>query len=148
MTGPRRPPRIAETTAGALRRGDSHAFEELYTQLRGDVYNLAARIVRDRGEAEDITQEVFLRAFRHLPGKKDQIRPEAWVFRTTVNACYDHLRRRKPAPMELIDGREAVAHDAVEQAATAPRGRRGAGAVEPALPDGARAQRPPRPRER
>jgi RNA polymerase sigma factor (sigma-70 family) len=119
MTEPTRPQRVAESTADALRRGDAHAFEELYVQLRGDVYNLAARIVGDRGEAEDITQEVFLRAFRHLPGKADQLRPEAWVFKTTVNACYDHLRRRKPAPVELMADREAAAHDGFEQAATA-----------------------------
>lgn len=119
MTQQARPPRIAEATAEALRRGDPRAFEELYVQLRGDVYNLAARIVGDRGEAEDIAQEVFLRAYRHLPGKAEQLRPDSWVFRTTVNACYDHLRRRKPAPVEPVAGREPAAGDAFEQAATA-----------------------------
>ncbi len=119
MTAPPRPQRLAESTADALRRGDTHAFEELYVQLRGDVYNLAARIVGDRGDAEDIAQEVFLRAFRHLPGKTEQLRPEAWVFKTTVNACYDHLRRRKTAPVELTTGREAAVTDTFEQAATA-----------------------------
>lgn len=119
MTEHARAPRVAESTADALRRGDPHAFEELYVQLRGDVYNLAARIVGDRGEAEDIAQEVFLRAYRHLPGKTEQLRPDAWVFRTTVNACYDHLRRRKPTPLESATGHEPAAGDAFEQAATA-----------------------------
>ena len=119
MTESTRPRRVPDSTADALRRGERQAFEELFVQLRGDVYNLAARIVGDRGEAEDITQEVFLRAFRHLPGKKDQVLPEAWVFRTTVNACYDHLRRRRPVPAELVADREPAAHDTFEQAATA-----------------------------
>jgi RNA polymerase sigma-70 factor (ECF subfamily) len=100
-----------------LRRGDRQAFEQLFVLLRGDVYNLAARILGDRDEAQDITQEVFLRAYRHLPEASDQVRPEAWVFRTTVNACYDHLRRRGPAPIELDAEREAAANDAVRQAA-------------------------------
>lgn len=128
MTGPVRRQRVAESTADALRRGDPRAFEELYVLLRGEVYNLAARIVGDRGEAEDITQEVFLRAFRHLPGKTDQARPEAWVFRTTVNACYDHLRRRAPATVALANDHDLAAGDGFEQSATA-------AAVEKALGD-------------
>jgi RNA polymerase sigma-70 factor (ECF subfamily) len=118
MTESRRTQPVAESTVEALRRGDQKAYEELYRLLHARVYNLAARIVGDRGEAEDITQEVFLRAFRHLPGITGPLRPEAWVFRTTVNACYDHLRRRKPAPAEFVDGREAAAGDAFDQAAT------------------------------
>lgn len=119
MTRPTRPRRIDAPTVDALRRGDPHAFEEIYIQLRGDVYNLAARIVGDRREAEDITQEVFLRAFSNLPGKADQARPDAWVFRTTVNACYDHLRRRTPTPVDGALEGEATARDGYAQAATA-----------------------------
>jgi RNA polymerase sigma-70 factor (ECF subfamily) len=131
MTRPTRPPRIDGPTADALRRGDPRAFEALYVQLRGDVYNLAARIVGDRREAEDITQDVFLRAFRHLPGKADQVRPEAWVFRTTVNACYDHLRRRTPVPVDAQDDRTAAATDTYAQAATAAAVEETLGRLEP-----------------
>lgn len=131
MTRPTRPPRVDESTAEALRRGDPHAFEDLYVQLRGDVYNLAARIVGDRREAEDITQEVFLRAFRHLPGKADQARPDAWVFRTTVNACYDHLRRRTPTPVDAPPADEAHTQDAYAQAAMAAAVEETLGRLEP-----------------
>ena len=69
-------------------------FEQLYRDSHARVYNLAARVVGDRDDAADITQEVFLRAYTHPPDEHGMRKPERWLYRVTVNACYDHLRRR------------------------------------------------------
>ena len=98
--------------------GDSQPawFEQLYSSSHARIYNLAARIVGDRDDAADITQEVFLRAFVHPPDEQGMRNPEPWLYRVTVNACYDHLRRRTgraTTPLEdvgeIASGRDGFA---------------------------------------
>ena len=79
-----------------LRAGDRDAFEQLYELYRGQIYNLTLRIVHSPEDACDITQEVFIKAFRKLPESPvtDQhLTP--WLYRVAVNASYDHLRTRR-----------------------------------------------------
>ena len=80
----------------ALRAGRAEAFERLYADYHAPIYNLCARIVGDREEAKDLTQDVFIAAFRDLPpaGKK-QLKLRAWLYRVATNACLNHLRSRK-----------------------------------------------------
>jgi RNA polymerase sigma-70 factor (ECF subfamily) len=59
------------------------------------LYNLAARITHDREEAKDVTQEVFLKAFRDIPRQGDDFRLKPWLYRVTTYTCFDALRRRK-----------------------------------------------------
>jgi len=119
-----------EALAAALRRGETGAFEQLYSALHTSIYNFAARLLDDREEAKDVTQEVFLAAYRDLPRHRGALRVEPWLFRVTMNACYDRLRaraRHADAPLEevsaLVDAR-----DGYDQAAMA-------AAVEAALRD-------------
>ncbi len=123
-------PSEQEAIATALRRGDRGAFEQLYTALHPSIYSFAARLLDDREEAKDVTQEVFLAAYRDLPRHRGALRVEPWLFRVTMNACYDRLRaraRRADTPLEevatLVDTR-----DGYDQAAMAT-------AVEAALRD-------------
>lgn len=78
-------------------------FERLYREHHARVYNLAARIVGDRDDAADITQEVFLRAYSHSPGTSYGRSVEPWLYRVAVNASYDHLRRRAARPAAPLD---------------------------------------------
>jgi RNA polymerase sigma-70 factor, ECF subfamily len=116
-----------ETLATALRRGDRGAFEELYAALHPSIYSFAARLLDDSEEAKDVTQEVFLAAYRDLPRHRGALRVEPWLFRVTMNACYDRLRaraRRADTPLEevstLVDPRngydQAAMAAAVEEA--------------------------------
>ena len=79
---------------GACRRGDPAAFEELVARTQHRVYALAYRLVGDRGEAEDVAQEAYLRVFRSLGGFRQESRFETWLHRIVVNAAMTHLRRR------------------------------------------------------
>jgi RNA polymerase sigma-70 factor (ECF subfamily) len=79
----------------ALRAGDPDAFTALFNEYGVRLYNLAARITHDREEAKDVTQEVFLKAFRDIPRQGDDFRLKPWLYRVTTYTCFDALRRRK-----------------------------------------------------
>ena len=70
------------------------AFEDTAQKYRRRVYSLARYLLSNREEAEDVTQEVLLRLWRHQQGV-DEERLGAWLLRVTRNACYDLLRKRR-----------------------------------------------------
>jgi RNA polymerase sigma-70 factor (ECF subfamily) len=87
------------------RAGDESALSELYRRHERRVYNLALRTLGNPWDAADVAQETFIKAFRNLGSFKGEARFGTWLHRIAVNAAYDHLRRRKPEPMEaeIID---------------------------------------------
>ncbi len=84
------------------RCGDLHAFDEVYERFSEMVYNLAMRLSGNREEAADLTQEIFLRIYRHLGSFGGRSTLKTWVFRIAVNHCRDRLSRHVP-PMQSID---------------------------------------------
>ncbi|HEX9942978.1 MAG TPA: sigma-70 family RNA polymerase sigma factor [Thermoanaerobaculia bacterium] len=70
------------------------AFEDTAQKYRRRVYSFARYLLSNREEAEDVTQEVLLRLWRHQNGL-DEERLGAWLLRVTRNACYDLLRKRR-----------------------------------------------------
>jgi RNA polymerase sigma-70 factor (ECF subfamily) len=93
----------------------SAAFGKLHSEHAVGVYNLALRLVGNRDDARDITQEVLLKAYQRLDGPRELER--SWFYKVTVNACYDHLRRVKARPQAAEDPPEiAAAIDGYEQA--------------------------------
>jgi RNA polymerase sigma-70 factor (ECF subfamily) len=78
--------------ARRCRRGDADAWRELVRRFTPLVYRLSFRMLRDGAEAEDVSQEVFLRMHRSFDGY-DPTRPLApWVSRTTYHACLRRLQ--------------------------------------------------------
>ncbi|MBI4549409.1 MAG: sigma-70 family RNA polymerase sigma factor [Candidatus Omnitrophica bacterium] len=81
--------------------GDTTAFDRLFQAHKSRVINLSFRYVRGREAAEDIAQEVFLKVY----DKKVKVDPAAkfttWLYRVTVNASLDYLRRNKNSPRSL-----------------------------------------------
>ncbi len=75
------------------RAGDARAFEVLMNRHATQVFNLALRVVRDPHEAEDLTQEAFVRAWRGLPRFRAEARFSTWLYRIVTNLCYDRLPR-------------------------------------------------------
>jgi RNA polymerase sigma-70 factor, ECF subfamily len=75
--------------------GDPQAFGELVQRYERDAFNLAYRMLNDRGEAEDAAQEAFLRAYANLD-RYDMTRPfKTWLLSITSNHCIDRIRRRR-----------------------------------------------------
>jgi len=73
------------------RQGDEAAFEQLVLRHQRYVFNLAYRVLGDYTEAEDITQEAFVRVWRGLSGFRGQARFTTWLYRIVHNLCLNRL---------------------------------------------------------
>lgn len=78
--------------------GDTNAFEALVVAYQKQVYNLALRTVGNEEDAADMTQEVFLRAYRALGTFRGESKFSVWLYRLTTNVCIDFLRSRRRHP--------------------------------------------------
>ena len=86
------------------RCGDLQAFDEVYERFGEMVYNLALRLAGNREEAADLTQEVFLRIYRHLGSFGGRSTLKTWVFRIAINHCRDRLSHFKcPTSVVFVD---------------------------------------------
>jgi RNA polymerase sigma-70 factor (ECF subfamily) len=83
--------------------GEQDAFAELVYLFQDPVYNLCYRMLGENGEAEDATQETFLRVFKNL-GRYDTTRPfKTWLLSIASNHCIDRLRKRRMQFVSLDD---------------------------------------------
>jgi RNA polymerase sigma-70 factor (ECF subfamily) len=115
----------AELVARAC-EGDEAAFEQLVLRHQRYVFNLAYRVLGDYAEAEDMTQEAFVRVWRGLSGFRGQAQFTTWLYRIVHNLCLNRLPglRREllqtepleevladpgPSPTDLFDTRERLA---------------------------------------
>jgi RNA polymerase sigma-70 factor (ECF subfamily) len=84
------------------RAGDERAYRDLVARYQRQVYSVALRMVRSAEDAEDVTQETFVRVFRSIE-KYDPSRPfAAWLFTIAARLSIDHLRRRRTRPVSLV----------------------------------------------
>lgn len=90
------------------RLGDPAAFEEIYAEHEKMVFNLALRMTGDREDAAELTQEVFLRVYRHLERFRGRSTLKTWIFRIAINCCRSRFRRRKLPFLDLGPEPEAV----------------------------------------
>jgi RNA polymerase sigma-70 factor (ECF subfamily) len=75
-----------------LQRGDAKAFRELVLKHQDRVFSMSLRMLGDRREAEDLSQEVFLAVHRHIPRFRGQCRLSTWLYRITRNHCLNRLK--------------------------------------------------------
>jgi RNA polymerase sigma-70 factor (ECF subfamily) len=85
------------------RRGDDDAFARLVEAYQVPVYNLCYRILNDAAEAEDASQETFLRAYRNLASYDPQRKLSSWMLSIASHHCIDRLRRRRLVSLSLED---------------------------------------------
>ncbi len=115
----------AELVARA-RQGDEAAFERLVLRHQRYAFNMAYRVLDDYAEAEDATQEAFVRAWRGLPGFRREAKFTTWLYRIVHNLCLNRLPRLRrellqtepleevlanpdPAPPDRFDAQERMA---------------------------------------
>jgi RNA polymerase sigma-70 factor (ECF subfamily) len=87
--------------------GRPAAFDVIVQRHRRAVYQLCYRFVSNHEDASDLTQEVFLRAFRALQGFRGQASFATWLYRIGVNVCLNRAAAKRPAS-EPIDSRSHV----------------------------------------
>jgi RNA polymerase sigma-70 factor (ECF subfamily) len=78
--------------------GDTNAFEELVLEYEKKVYNVALRMVNNQEDAEDITQEAFIKAYNSLSGFRGDSKFSVWLTRIVSNMCLDLIRSRGRRP--------------------------------------------------
>jgi len=98
-----------EDLVARARGKDEAAFEELVTRYEDKLYRLAMRFVRNEIDAQEILQEAFLSAWRHLPSFEGRAQFGSWMYRVTVNAALMLLRSRSRHPEVAVDDVEPVA---------------------------------------
>lgn len=112
-----------------LQQRDEQAFSALVADHQHRVYGLAARLLSDEAEAEDVAQEVFVAAFKHIDEFRGESRLSTWLYRITVNLCHNRRRHRQRRGYGVT---ESLAEASGEPSADSPEAR----------VDGATAQRP------
>jgi len=78
-----------------VQQGDTEAFGVLVEKYQKQVYNLALKLTGSRENAEDLAQEVFLKAFRSIGNFRGESKFSVWLYRITSNVCMDFLRSEK-----------------------------------------------------
>lgn len=85
----------------ACLEGDLSAFEALVERYQKTIFNTALNMVRDRDEAKDITQDVFIRAYENLRTFKPEYKFFSWIYKMAINLSINVINRRKhEAPLD------------------------------------------------
>jgi RNA polymerase sigma-70 factor (ECF subfamily) len=106
--------------------GRSGAFDLIVERHRRSVYQLCYRFVGNREDASDLSQDVFLRAFRGLRNFRGQSTLATWLYRISVNVCLNRVSVKTP-PRESLDDRQHIdtrSESAPERVLRAERGAR------------------------
>lgn len=90
-----------ELVSAFVASGDAQALEVLLARHESFVFGLAYRILGNRADALDATQDVFLTVFRRARSFRHRSAFKTWLYRLTTNACYDLGRRRARAPVPV-----------------------------------------------
>lgn len=101
-------------------QGDSSAYRQLVEKYQHRIVNLIACITGNRDDAEDIAQKVFIKVYYSLPRFDLSLPFFPWLYRVTVNQCYDELRRarrqrRQTSLSDLEWGGSVVAMDSLRR---------------------------------
>ncbi len=100
------------------KEGDREAVGLLYIRFSDNVYGYVRSIVRDEKEAEDLTQQVFMKLILVIGKYTDCGVPfSGWLLRLARNVALDHLRRRRPTPTEEVIGAHVHADDGARERA-------------------------------
>ncbi|MEP6801421.1 MAG: sigma-70 family RNA polymerase sigma factor [Acidobacteriota bacterium] len=85
--------------------GDEPLFEVLVRRYQARVLSHVARMVGNRDDALDLSQEIFVKVFQALDRYNSEYKFSTWLFRIAGNAAIDHLRKRRPrtVPLEVRD---------------------------------------------
>lgn len=79
----------------AALKGDQKAYESLLNKYKNLVYTIMIKMVRNPQEAEDLTQEAFMKAFNSLASFNDEFAFSTWLMKIATNNCIDFLRKKK-----------------------------------------------------
>ena len=94
--------------------GDPEAFRELVERYGDRIFSLLTGITGNRLDAEELTSDVFLKAFTHLDRFRGECRFSTWLYRIAYNTAISHTRRRRPRTVEINDRQYELPDDQEE----------------------------------
>lgn len=111
-----------QTLIEKAKAGDEEAYLKIVEDYKDRIFRLALGIIKNRQEAEDITQEVFIRVFKSIGNFKSRSLLKTWIFRIAVNVSRNFLKKKKvtlsldaielednnPSPLEGLEYREKL----------------------------------------
>ncbi len=95
-------------------QGSERAYRELLGRYQRPVFSLVYRMVRDREQAEDLSQETFVRVFTHIDRYDPKYKFSSWIFKIATNLTIDAIRKKEPKTVSLDGSRYAETSDEVE----------------------------------
>jgi len=94
------------TLVESVQRGDMPAFQELVEQYKYKVYYMALDMTGNHHDAEDLSQEVFIKLFTSIKDFRGDSKLSSWLYRIAMNTCIDKARRKR---LKLVELDEKVA---------------------------------------
>ena len=83
--------------------GDMRAFDELMIRYERQIYRVCYRFVDNREDAKDLAQEVFIKAFEHLPTFRRESSLKTWLYRIAMNHCINHVKKNAREFVEVTE---------------------------------------------
>lgn len=96
-----------------FQNGEQEVFNELVIKYQGRIYNLVYKYVPNAETAKDLSQEIFIKAFRALPNFKRQSAFYSWLYRIATNLCIDFIRQQKRGQTLSFEDLPAGSNDEV-----------------------------------
>ena len=81
--------------------GDMTAFDELMLRYERQIYRVCYRFVENRDDAKDLAQDVFIKAFEHLPTFRRESSLKTWLYRIAMNHCINHVKKHAQEFVEV-----------------------------------------------
>lgn len=111
------PERTDRELVEAAQAGDAEAFGAVVRRHQRRVYRLALHLLRNAAEAEDVTQDTFVRAYGALDRFDGRSEPFTWIYRIAVNLSLNAIRARKPSERSSSPDDPRVEHLLIERRA-------------------------------
>ena len=103
------------------RHGDPAAFDEIFERYQRMVFNLALRMSGNREEAADLSQEIFLRIYKHVGRFKGRSSLKTWVYRVAMNCCRSRRARKRLPTQPLPEAADQVLEELQDETSSPER---------------------------
>jgi RNA polymerase sigma-70 factor (ECF subfamily) len=106
---------LLEDLIGKIALGNNDAFREFYETTKADIYSFSLSILKNKFDAEDVMQSVYIKVYNSADGYKPNGKPMAWVLTITKNLCHDKLRSNsKQSEFTTIEENDASIADSMQ----------------------------------
>lgn len=97
---------IDKSIIQSISEGDKNSFEKLYNLFNEKVYNTAISYVQDSNEAEEITQDVFIKIYKYASNFKGDSSVSTWIYRITVNTSLNYVKKQKKNKLTVFNNED------------------------------------------